>query len=437
MIEENKYMDYYEENTMLRFPNIMGAFFSYRLSTFKTSGLITTPYYGETFDANKFQYIVWNQYYIYFPYNIESLGEKYPDLRFVLHFHIDVALYEGSEDIRLQFWDKDGRQAMPEELFLGTGNISRIRKYDVIRDYNAGIDDKKFRRGFKKGDFILIEFGRQLDKTIVENSDEKRHTGFQLSWYYEDSFGKRVDIEPSKFRNNFQYTVFINLVFEAVTKHNVSLQTLWEIAKNYRLGYNHRKVAGKTSHCLAGELIEEDMDYIDYFTSALNISYTHKKENIYKEQINYTFLSDGFQLFHYIARCLDFDFKSHQKYSSYLDIFNNDSTTAILEAAIKMNNINYRHKKKFLWGKNSARNLMKKIHEEFGLSIYKLKVLSSTTDNLENVDDEELRNILEKCLQTENCEELGEILEDQGAKVFLKYPSDRFLTNENFVTHTK
>ena len=219
---------------------------------------------------------------------------------------------------------------------------------------------------------------------------------------------------------NFQYIIFINLVFEAVTKHNISLETLWNIAKNYRVDYIHRKVNGKTPYCQMGWPINVDMEYIDYFNSILNISYTHKYVNVYKDNITNSLLSDGFQLFHYIARCEDMDMKSSKTFKTYIDSFNNDSSTAILEAAMVMNNINSKKKSNFTWGESSVKPLMKKIHSEFGLSIYKLKLLSSTTDDLWDVDDEPLRNILEYCMKNGDCEELREIIQNQGAYIFSK-----------------
>ena len=416
-VEENKYRDYYEDNTYIFFPkydkvdSIVHSM--YYMYTYKTSGYLNTPFYGESFDANKFEYVVYYIYTLYLPDNIHSLGRKYPGLRLVLHFYVDVALYPGSEYVYFEILDKygDWYDEFPPEFFMNTGNISLIRKFDVKR--KSG--------GLKKGDDLSISLCRVLDKASVDKSLEKRNTGFQLTWYYEDSSGKRVEIEPKKEeRLNIPFISFINLVFEAVTKHNISLETLWNIAKNYRVDYIHRKVNGKTPYCQMGSPTEVDMEYIDYFNSVLNISYTHKDGNVYKDNITNSLLSDGFQLFHYIARCEDMDMKSSKTFKTYIDSFNNDSATAILEAAIEMNNINSRKKSNFTWGESSVKALMKKIHSEFDLSIYKLKLLSSTTDDLGDVDDEPLRNILEYCMKNGDCEKLQEIIQNQGAGIFCK-----------------
>ena len=103
------------------------------------------------------------------------------------------------------------------------------------------------------------------------------------------------------------------------------------------------------------------------------------------------------------------DQESINVFRKYTNSFNNDSTNTILEASNRMMRINSRQKM------NSTKNLMKKLHSEFGLSIYISKVLSSTTNNLDNIDDEEIRNILHNCLENGNWTVLREIIQKQGA----------------------
>ena len=84
-----------------------------------------------------------------------------------------------------------------------------------------------------------------------------------------------------------------------------------------------------------------------------------------------------------------------------------------------MNNINSRQRKNITMGKSSTRNLMKRMHSEFGLSIYELKALSSTTTNLEDIDDDQLRSVLKKCQKKGHCEELRGIIKNQGVNGFI------------------
>ena len=54
------------------------------------------------------------------------------------------------------------------------------------------------------------------------------------------------------------------------------------------------------------------------------------------------------------------------------------------------------------------------MNEVFNLNIYKLKVLASEADDLEELRDEQLRTKLSTCLKNENCEDLKELINDQG-----------------------
>ena len=107
---------------------------------------------------------------------------------------------------------------------------------------------------------------------MVEESLEKRNTGIQLTWYFEDGNGTRVDIRQEPYflvdHNNAAFIVFMNLVYEAVTRHNISLDTLWNTAKRYRVDYIHRKVNDNVRLCTPGSLIQT----VDFFniTSSLN-----------------------------------------------------------------------------------------------------------------------------------------------------------------------
>ena len=60
---------------------------------------------------------------------------------------------------------------------------------------------------------------------------------------------------------------------------------------------------------------------------------------------------------------------------------------------------------------------MENINEIFGLNIYKLEVLSSTADNLEDIRDEEIRKLLNICMKEGNCEELKMLVSEYGEYV--------------------
>ena len=54
------------------------------------------------------------------------------------------------------------------------------------------------------------------------------------------------------------------------------------------------------------------------------------------------------------------------------------------------------------------------MNEVFDLNIYKLELLASEADDLEELRDEQLRTKLTTCLKDENCEDLKQLINDQG-----------------------
>ena len=126
-------------------------------------------------------------------------------------------------------------------------------------------------------------------------------------------------------------------------------------------------------------------------------------------------LSQGWQLFHYIARCQDKYVESMDMIKEYINTFNQDTAGTILEAASVINNVDRKLKEgRHIWEKSSAGKLMEKINEIFGLNIYKLEVLSSTSDNVKDIRDEEIRKLLNICMEEEECNELNMLVTEFG-----------------------
>ena len=421
-VEENKYRNYYEGSVHLQFPryavadSMLQSF--YDLFTSRTSGSIRTPWYGELFDENRFEYAASYQYNIYLPTNLSNITELHSDdLYFVLDFYMDVSLYPGNEYVWIGGLGKTGEIEYDEyivdykdvtvyeaETLYQTGNISVVRKFKT-----SELSDEEV---------AYISMSRILDQESVKNSLEKRNTGFQLTWYFEDGSGNRVEIEPeNKYEGkieNKRFVTFMNLLFEAVTDHNIDLQTLWDIAKIYRLDYIHRKARSEVSFCFHASVTETE-DYLKYISSALSISFSLQDRPVYKEFLTESFLADGFQLFHYIARCQDMDKGSIDMFKKYMNSFNLDSTTTMLEAAMVMNNVETKLKPgRDIWENNSVDKLMQKMNEVFGLNIHKLEILSSTVNDLENVKNDEIKKELNTCMGKEHCKELRNIVNDQG-----------------------
>ena len=146
-VEENKYRNYYEGSVHLQFPryavadSMLQSF--YDLFTSRTSGSIRTPWYGELFDENRFEYAASYQYNIYLPTNLSNITELHSgDLYFVLDFYMDVSLYPGNEYVWIGGLGKTGEIEYDEyivdykdvtvyeaETLYQTGNISVVRKF--------------------------------------------------------------------------------------------------------------------------------------------------------------------------------------------------------------------------------------------------------------------------------------------------------------------
>ena len=260
LVEENKYRDYYQGYTSLQFPQFNPALLNlqYHYETSKTSGSVKTAWYGQSFDPNKFEDDLFCLYFIYFPgydhdssSNINTIAETIPGLTFVLDFYMDVGLYPGMEYVWISDIRKDSENYEPLTL---TGNVSVTRKYNNTNKMFGG---------------KLIWFIRRLDKELVEKSVEKRNTGFQLSWYYEDGDGNRVDIEQDAYHkqetNNKRFIIFMNLIYEAVTKHGISFDSLWETSKRYRLDYINRTIDYNVGNCICG-MIFLNVPALDLFS---------------------------------------------------------------------------------------------------------------------------------------------------------------------------
>ena len=421
-VEEEKYRNYYEGYTHIQFPYfdlISNTIHSaYYMHTSRTSGHMKTPWYGEPFNEDKFEYMAFYHVLIYFPTNLLNITQSYPGLTFVMHFYMDVALFEGYEEVKIKKMGKTGDTYWydyygeyfdvvhyPDESLFKTGNVSLIKKYDASN--------------FQQGEKVWIYFDRVLEKALVDKSPEKRNTGFELTWYYEDEFGTRVDIEEeSKFEGkdeNQKFVAFMNLIFEAISKHSISLETLWETAKHYRLDYTHRRAANKVGNCNYWTVTTTD-DYLDYFSSVLGIAFNLQDQPVYKDEISDYLLSEGWQLFHYVARCQDMYQESMDTFKKYINAFNKDSAVTILEAASVINNMERKLKEgRNMWEKTSASRLMEKMNEIFGLNIYKLEIFSSTGKNNEDIRDVPLKKKLETCLKEDKCEELKGFIMDQGS----------------------
>ena len=168
-------------------------------------------------------------------------------------------------------------------------------------------------------------------------------------------------------------------------------------------------------YCTKKQSVIATDDYLKFFSSSLKISFTLQDQPVYKDQITDDLLFDGFQLFHYVARCKDIQTDSINTFQDHINIFNKDSTITILEVANLINKVDTRQKlASSLWKQSYRGKLMDKMNEIFQLDIYKMAVLASLAYDLEDIRDEQIRKEMKSCLEKGSCGELRAIVSDQG-----------------------
>ena len=426
--ERNKYRNYYEGSRAIKYTyhgedKYSGLLHKHDLQTSATSGFIKTPGFGQPFqkdifhpDAKK-EYV----YMIYIPTNIAYT----PGLTMVLEFDVDIQLYGGTEKVTVDAIQevRTGAKAYEEEVFKTSGHRTRR--------YNASIIASIYQHSLNA---IKITYKREnLTPDMVSKVAKPTNNGFSLEWYFEDSAGKRVEIEQEKQERNVdqnkEFTQFINIIHTAVTEHDVSLDRVWNSAKQYWLEYINKINRGEaTIHCDKSDSNKNENFYTplvkwerslkpeDFVMSQflqLIIEMTSPKINIpdfsYNPHIKDSFLEDGFPIFFYLTRCVSENKLNNVKH--IMDMFRTDSHTNILEVSLQMmNKVKIHQKGKDMWGTSSAKKIEEKLQSLITLDISKLDILSSkecdlTQTRVERITDVELKENLKLCFQNDTCKD--------------------------------
>ena len=243
-----------------------------------------------------------------------------------------------------------------------------------------------------------------------------------------------MDIEQDKTflkqTRNKRFIQFMNLIYEAVNVHNITFDKIRDAVKTYRVDYLQKKVYNAVPSCIYNGIIGTD-EYFEHVTTKLNITHTLNKQPIYKEQLTDSFLSDGFKLFHYLARCRDTEKDNVNTFQYNIDVFNTDSPATVLEAAIHIRNTDARRVvSSDVWGTRSAEKLIEKLQSVLPLELDKFDILSSPTSailpRLGSIRDDGLRNLLEHCIHNSKRQELEELLDYLGNNKYLTNIKDLY-----------
>ena len=160
-------------------------------------------------------------------------------------------------------------------------------------------------------------------------------------------------------------------------------------------------------------------DFLEEQATVLNMTAISYDLPIYKTQMNDSFLWLGFQLFHYLSHCPDETAGNSKTFKYYIDVFNQDSPGTIIEAAIDMKNIDASKKtNKQIWKISSSGKLIEKLHNVLTLEYEKSNLLmpskSEKASRLSAIRDGQLRNLLQNCLDKQQCQGLHQLLEHLG-----------------------
>ena len=106
-------------------------------------------------------------------------------------------------------------------------------------------------------------------------------------------------------------------------------------------------------------------------------------------------------------------------FKHYIDVFNTDPTSTIIEAALNLKNTDTRRiKGQHFWKTTTSERLIDKFDKILSLELDKFDILSSPTSDLlprlANIKEEQLRNQLGHCLNNNKCKELQRFLEHLG-----------------------
>ena len=84
---------------------------------------------------------------------------------------------------------------------------------------------------------MRVKFKRYIDDTSLAEWNEKR----MMSWYFENTTGHKVEIEPedkySSEKRNIGFVRMVNIVYHGVAVMNISVDSIWKDVKRYKIDW--------------------------------------------------------------------------------------------------------------------------------------------------------------------------------------------------------
>ena len=232
---------------------------------------------------------------------------------------------------------------------------------------------------------------------------------------------------------NGHYVMMVNILYEAMTQQDISIQDIWKIVRDIKLQWINGITTEddwKSDVCRDDEIITDP--YRMLFTIDQNVSiepiYTDTTsfdaaglwlKPLYKDNVTDEQLKEGFKILLYLIYCPDENTIELQTF--WADLFQNYPERVIIQVLANIIKKNPKYK---LITSRDLDNLYEHINKVFNLEMGKIEAaLSDKSGLLEVLDHVQLANIkdeVKRCLNLKECQQIEEIIISLGNHSYLK-----------------
>ena len=384
--EENLWKNWYLGYTKLMFPWTYTGVRRYRVETTQTSGFFSTPYFGRHFEDDTCFHRTKTNFYIYLHPNITTLGGN---LTMVMKVQIDTKETMGGYD-----YASIDMPAEDKKRFQYTGYLNETWHYPLDEKYD-------------------ISFRHDVDTDSYEKWSDKRMTGFSLAWHIENSTGHMVDIQPwqdyKQDERNIEFVRLANILHQAVTEKNITVQDIWEDVKIFRGNWLEVEKSKISTQCVR-DMVKTNIieNFLDEEESKLDIVKIAEP----KYNVTETILETTVKMYTYLTYCpppMNFIWKNF-----YADLFERFSPRFILQTLSNFTTMNTGGTKK----RNIPYNLLSRLDKYLHLEFEKINLaMDKKSSLLLKIRSGLLHKYATKftpCANKKKCNELVKVLNELG-----------------------
>ena len=258
--EKGKYRNIYYGYSKFSLPYNGWSGHNYMMETVATSGSVKTYGFGKR--LNDFNNKTMYEYKITLPSNIATIATN---LSLVVEIVLDTKQTDGGTD-SFYLGPPGGYET---KYFEHTGNITLRRVYKV----------SKF-TGLRN--YLYLKFKRNIDQISLDQWTDKRMTGMAAKWYFEDENGDKVEVdqEHKYLREDYNemFIRLVNIVHNAVTVKNITLEEMWKNVKEFRqewIGVEKEKAAKEFCYTYYMEIFAKPGRQIEHEASGSAANYSN------------------------------------------------------------------------------------------------------------------------------------------------------------------